>query len=160
MLKPMVEVRTEGGTLVAEFWDCLRLDPAPVRDLRQHFEAHIRATRRADLVIDLNGVSFAGSAALGNFIVLHRLAGQHGGRLVFCKVDDNVREVFRVSKLESLFEFAPDRATALALLANSAEPTQPPPTALGVSDPPPSPKPAPPRSPGPLRRSRPRDENG
>ena len=34
MLKPTVEVRNEGGVLVAEFWDCLRLDPAPVRDIR------------------------------------------------------------------------------------------------------------------------------
>ena len=65
MLKPLVEVKNEGGILVAEFWDCLRLDPAPVRDLRQHYEAHIRAKGLPDLIIDLNGVSFAGSASLG-----------------------------------------------------------------------------------------------
>src|SRR5687768_8525955 len=32
MLKPTVEVRIEGGVLVAEFWDCLRLDPTPVME--------------------------------------------------------------------------------------------------------------------------------
>ena len=62
MLKPMVEVRNEGGVLVAEFWDCLRLDPNPVRDLRQHYEAHLRSKGKPDLVVDLNGVVFAGSA--------------------------------------------------------------------------------------------------
>ena len=148
MLKPTVEVRDEDGALIAEFWDCLRLDPAPVRDLRQHFETHIRETRRANLVVDLNGVSFAGSAALGNFIVLHRLSAQHGGRVIFCNVDDNVLEVFRVSKLTPLFDFAKDRAEALAILAEPAPPVTPPPSA-----------PANPRTSGPLRRSRPRDES-
>ena len=51
MLKPTVEVRNEGGVLVAEFWDCLRLDPNPVRDLRQHYEAHVRSKGKPDLVI-------------------------------------------------------------------------------------------------------------
>lgn len=147
MLKPMVEVRNEGGALVAEFWDCLRLDPAPVRDLRQHFEAHIRGGGRGDLVVDLNGVSYAGSAALGGFIVLHRLCSQHGGRMVFSNVDENVLEVFRVSKLMPLFTFAKDRAAALALLA---EPASGAPSSN-------SPAPPTPRGEGPLRRSRPRD---
>ena len=150
MLKPMVEVRNEGGALVAEFWDCLRLDPAPVRDLRQHFEAHLKAGHRGDLVVDLNGVSYAGSAALGGFIVLHRIASQHGGRVVFCNVDDNVLEVFRVSKLTPLFAFARDRPAALTLLAE-------PPSAA----PPPSrPSTPAPRADGPLRRSRPRNPDG
>ena len=146
MLKPMVEIRNEAGILVAEFWDCLRLDPAPVRDLRAHFESHIRAGHRGDLVVDLNGVSYAGSASLGGFIVLHRLSSQQGGRVVFCNVDENVVEVFRVSKLTPLFAFASDRPAALALLS---EPPPPIPTLQ-------KPATSTPRGDGPLRRSRPR----
>ena len=41
---------------------------------------------------------FAGSAALGNFVALHRDARKNGGRLIFCHVDPTVREVFRASK--------------------------------------------------------------
>ncbi len=116
MLKPKVEVRNEGGVLVAEFWDCLRLDPNPVRDLRQHYESHVRAKGKPDLVVDLNGVVFAGSAALGGFLALHRLARQQNGRVVFCNVDENVLEVFRISKLTPMFTFVEDRAAALAFV--------------------------------------------
>src|SRR6516225_11506396 len=114
MLKPAVETHDVGGILVAEFWDCLRLDPAPVLQLRDCYEAHLRTGGRPELVVDLSGVGFAGSAALGNFVALHRLARQNDGRLVFCNVDPTVFEVLRASKLEALFEFAADRSAALA----------------------------------------------
>ena len=113
MLKPSVQIHNMDGILVAEFWDCLRLDPAPVQDIRKHYEAHVQKQGRPELVVDLSGVGFAGSAALGNFVALHRLVRQHGGRIVFCNVDPTVSEVFRASKLESLFGFESDRDAAL-----------------------------------------------
>src|SRR5690242_2619918 len=87
MLKPKVQVQKVDGILVAEFWDCLRLDMAPVQELRRRYEAHLKAGGHPDVVIDLLGVEFAGSAALGNFLALHRVAGPKGGRLIFCNVD-------------------------------------------------------------------------
>ena len=118
MLKPTVEVHDVNGILVAEFWDCYRLDPNPVKDLRAKYEAHLRGKGKPVIVIDLLGIGFAGSAALGNFVALHRLARQSGGQLIFCNVDPTVFEVFRVSKLNPLFRFVPDRETGLELAAN------------------------------------------
>ena len=144
MLKPKVEVRIEEGVLVAEFFDCLRLDPAPVMDLRNKYEAHLRTRGRPELVIDLIGVGFAGSASLGHFVSLNRVARQRGGRLIFCNVDESVLEVFRISKLAPLFFFAPDKPAALQLavsgppdsgeVAPDAEPSPGPPTASGPKD--------------------------
>ena len=121
MLKPSLETHNVDGILVAEFWDCFRLDPAPVQDLRAAYEAHLKNRGRPDVVVDLSGVGFAGSAALGNFVAIHRQTKQHGGRLVLCNVDPTVREVLRASKLDALFEFAGDRAAAL-LKINEAPP--------------------------------------
>ena len=39
------------------------------------------------MVVDLSGVGFAGSAALGNFVAFQRLVRSKGGRIVFCEVD-------------------------------------------------------------------------
>ncbi len=119
MLKPTVQVHNANGIPVAEFWDCLRLDSGAVQDLRAKYEAHLKAGGRPELVIDLLGVGFAGSASLGHFVALHRVARPKNGRLIFCNVDPQVFEVFKVSKLEPLFEFATDRAHALALVAQS-----------------------------------------
>ncbi len=117
MLKPAVQVQQQDGVLLAEFWDCLRLDPAPIQDLRREFEGHIRSGGRPDLVVDLNGVAFAGSAALGGFLSLRKLSHPAGGRVVFCNVDPNVMEVFRVSQIARLFAFTADVPGALAKVA-------------------------------------------
>ncbi len=135
MLKPSVEVGLVGGILVAEFWDCLRLDPVPVQGLRKEFESHLQSGGRPDLVVDLLGVGFAGSAALGGFVAIQRLSRAKGGRMVFCNTDPTVYEVFRVSKLVNLYTFAPDRSAALAALeidpattaTDTGEPTTPAP---------------------------------
>jgi anti-anti-sigma factor len=113
MLKPSLETREVDGILVAEFWDCFRLDPTPVQELRTLYESRSKAHGRPEVVVDLSGVGFAGSAALGNFVALQRPVRQNGGRIVFCNVDPTVFEVFRASKLDSLFEFAADRPAAL-----------------------------------------------
>ena len=76
-----------------------------------------RSNGRRDVVIDLSGVGFAGSAALGNFVALQRLVKSGGGRIVFCNVDPTVAEVFRASKLDSLFEFVADRPAALRAIS-------------------------------------------
>src|SRR4028118_2311219 len=100
MLHPSAQVRDQNGVLVAEFWDCLRLDPAPVGELRGQYEAILPRVRRADLVVDFLGVDYAGSAALGGMVRLQKLCRQHGGRLVLCNLSPMVFEVFRLSRLD------------------------------------------------------------
>ena len=116
MLTPSVQIHDVDGVLVAEFWDCLRLDPKPVSDLREAYEQHLRDKGRPEVVVDLSGVGFSGSAALGHLVALHRRSRQSGGCLVLCNVDPTVHEVLRASKLSSLFDMASDRAAALAAI--------------------------------------------
>lgn len=113
MLNPSVQVHVIDGILVAEFWDCLRLDPMPIQTLRQRFEEWLQSGGPPHVVIDLNGVAFAGSMALGGFLKLHRIAKSQRGGLVFCNVDPQVLEVFRVAKVNHLFRFVADVPSAL-----------------------------------------------
>jgi anti-anti-sigma factor len=124
MLKPSVQVHNQDNILVAEFWDCLRLDPTPIQDLRSHYETHLRKGGLPQIVVDLCGVGFAGSSSLGNFVGLHRFARQKGGRVIFCNVEPTIRDVFRASKLESLFEFASDRDAAFRSIQRGSNPAE------------------------------------
>jgi anti-anti-sigma factor len=105
---------------VAEFWESLKLDPAPIKELRTKYEAHLESGGRPIIVVDMLGVAYALSLALGQFVTLQKFARTRGGTIIFCNVDLMVQEVFRISKLEALFEFATDRAAALERAAELA----------------------------------------
>ena len=132
MLKPRVELKAERDLLVAEFWDCLRLDPAPVKDLSARYRAAVAEGARPDLVVDFAGVSFAGSAALGGFVTLQRLCRQNGGQLVLCNLEETVMEAFTLSRLDSLFSFAPDLPDAFEALEPRSD--GPDPKRIVISD--------------------------
>ncbi len=122
MLKPSVEVREQDGLLLAEFWDCHRLDPNPVLELRSLFEAHVQRGGKPVVVIDMRGVGYAGSSALGGFVSLRR----KGARVIFHQVEPNVVEVFRVSQLLPLFGFADTAEAALDLAHKGTATAEPP----------------------------------
>lgn len=156
MLKPSIQTRVHEGRLVAEFWDCLRLDSAPVQELRAVYESHLKAGGQPNLVVDFSGVGFAGSMALGVLIRIQRLASQNGGRVICCNVDPNVEEVFRLSRVEQLFTFVADVPAALEYAVGSSAPRSEA-AAPGGNGPPafrPEPKP---RPVSPLRRQRRQD---
>lgn len=119
MLNPAVRLDVVGRTLVADFWDSLRLDPAPIRDLRQKYEARVGLGEGPDLVVDFTGVTFAGSAALSGFVTLQKSCRKAGGRLVFCEAEPPIVESLRLSRLLPLFTLIARREDALATLAGS-----------------------------------------
>lgn len=135
MLKPSIQVHDVDGLMVVEFWDCLRLDAGAVQAVRSSYEQHLQRGGRPELVVDLLGVGFAGSATLGHFVSLLRSARPHGGRLIFCNVDPTVFEVFRATKLVPMFRFVADRDAAIA---DATRPASGPPasTEKGPSQPP------------------------
>ena len=120
MLKPSVQVHEQDGILIAEFWDCWRLDPAPVQELRSRYETHLKSGGRPEIVVDLSGVGFAGSAALGELRVAATRGPKKGGpaHLLQCRGDSS-RSVSR-QQLEPLFEFVADRNAAIAFFAGGS----------------------------------------
>ena len=68
-----------------------------------------RSCSGRDLHLDLSGVGYLGSAALGALVSLHRQVKAGGGRLSLLNVPGPVYEVFALTKLNTLIDV---RATA------------------------------------------------
>ena len=49
MLTPSLQLHNVDGVIVGEFWDCLRLDPRPVSELREAYERHLQAKGRPEV---------------------------------------------------------------------------------------------------------------
>lgn len=89
------------------------LEDSWIEQVGQELDHLIEVEGCRRMVISLEGVDCLYSLLLGKLLTVRRSMLDHQGRLRLCDVPSLVREVFRISKLEKLFEFAPDRETAL-----------------------------------------------
>lgn len=69
------------------------------------------------LVVDMTGVHFIDSSALGVLIGGVKRLKPLGGKLVLVSVDENVNWIFQITGLNSVFEIYTTRDDALASLA-------------------------------------------
>jgi anti-anti-sigma factor len=66
------------------------------------------------LVLDLQAVKFAGSAALGMLLGLASQVTSRGGKLVLANAE-NVEPLLKVTRARGMFQIAPDMISAMEL---------------------------------------------
>ena len=79
--------------------------------------AVVKDAGRARLVLNLGGVVFLASAALGQLVTLMRKARSAGGRLVVCKVDRRIEELLQVTHIAEIVLVYADEQEALRSFA-------------------------------------------
>jgi anti-anti-sigma factor len=62
---------------------------------------------RKNLVFDLSGVTHIDSTGIGRFIDAHRRIGEIGGEMRLAGAGGMVRDSFRVTRLDTIFQFYP-----------------------------------------------------
>ena len=65
------------------------------------------------LIVDLSGVEFLDSTGLGVLVGIHHRLQAHDGTLSFVGPGERLRRVFRVTRLDKLFEIHPSLDEAL-----------------------------------------------
>jgi anti-anti-sigma factor len=72
------------------------------------------------VVLDLSPLRFLSSMFLAMLVVLHKRVVSAGGTLRICGVQPDAAKVFKITKLDTIFDLCPDEQTALQ------SPCQPP----------------------------------
>lgn len=67
------------------------------------------------LVVDLGRVPYMDSSGVATLVDAMQHARQHASRLVLCSLQDKVRSIFEITRLDRVFSIASDRAEAAAL---------------------------------------------
>ncbi len=68
------------------------------------------------LLLNFEGVAFMQSSMIAKLVRLNRAMKECGGRLVFCNVSVNLMEVFKITRVNRLFEIAGDEGQGLDAL--------------------------------------------
>ena len=66
------------------------------------------------VVVDLSEVSYMDSSGIATLVEALQAARKAQGTLILAGLSERVREVFELARLESVFDIAPDLASALA----------------------------------------------
>ena len=110
-----LDLQDAGDVLVVGFKQASILDQAVIDEIGNEFgQARLEAAANRKLVVDFQAVEFMSSAMLGKLVQLHKRCKAEKVKLKLCNISNNPLEVFKITRLDKLFEIHKDTATALA----------------------------------------------
>jgi len=95
-----IKTRIVDGTTILSPMGEIDLSRAP--SLRTHISA-VQAKRPRRLIIDLTAVPYMDSSGVATLIEAMQTARRSGGKLVLCALQEKVRSIFEIARLETVF---------------------------------------------------------
>jgi len=115
-LHPKIEVEYAQDAVIATLTDEKILDEADVSGLEGSILPLIESSESINLVLDFSNVKFLTSAVLGLLIRISRRIYESQGQLKLCGINPRILEIFRITRLERVFDIHPDRYDAIRKL--------------------------------------------
>lgn len=92
-----------------------------VGDELKNLNELIHSRSNCDVVIDFFRVEIVTSSNISNLLALRDLLRGQGRQLIFCNVSVATKGIFTVAGLDGVFEFVPDKSSALAAIEKARE---------------------------------------
>lgn len=100
--------------LVVYFTDAKILDEARIAQIgKELMDMAASASTNKKMVLNFQGVQFMSSAMIGKLVLLNKKAKTDNVTLKMCAISANVLEVFKITRLNKVFEIYPDEEKAL-----------------------------------------------
>lgn len=110
-----LDLKDAGEVLVVSFKQASILDQAVIDQIGQELgQAGLEASGNRKMLVDFQAVEYMSSAMLGKIVQLHKRCKADKIKLKFCGIAPNPLEVFKITRLDKLFEIHKDAPTALA----------------------------------------------
>ena len=116
---PLVRLAMIGQTAVVTFQTPTIGGGTDIETVSAHLREHLARAKPRNIIVDFSGVTFFSSMMLGLLVDLWKRLRDQGGQLLICGVQPHLTRVFRITNLDTLFEFAPDRRAAIARLGEA-----------------------------------------
>jgi anti-sigma B factor antagonist len=108
-----LEVEDNGDVTVVNFIDRKILDEQNIQKIGEDLFSLVDELGRKKILLNFSNVEYLSSAALGKFITLNKKVQSVSGTLVMCNINEDIFEVFEITKLNKLFNIQKDEQTAL-----------------------------------------------
>lgn len=106
--------QNKGEVLVIGFTDTKILDSQRIDQVGKELQDSIPQAVEKKLLLNFAGVSFMSSAMITKLVMLNKTCKAQSISLKFCEVSPNVLEVFKITKLNKLFDIQDTEDKAIA----------------------------------------------
>jgi|CXWL01.1.fsa_nt_gi anti-sigma B factor antagonist len=109
-----LKVKDITGVSLVEFADRKILDEMCIHEIQEELAALVSKQQGGNLLLSFRNVDHLSSAALGMLITLKKKVEENQGQLKLSDINPQIFEVFRITRLNKLFDIHPsiDKARA------------------------------------------------
>lgn len=100
-----------GGVTIVNFVDKKILDEQNIQQLGEELASLVDGPRK--ILLNFANVEYLSSAALGKLITLQKNVASASGKLRLCRIHPQIFEVFKITRLNKLFDIHKDEQAAL-----------------------------------------------
>jgi len=104
----------DGGVSIVRFVDKKIVDSGTIEQLGEELSALVTVEKKNMLLLNFDSVEFMSSAALNKLISLNKKVKDAAGRLKLACLRPEIEEVFRITRLDRVFDLRKTQEDALA----------------------------------------------
>ena len=114
---PAILTQTNGDVLVVYFNDAQILDESKIQQISEELMAVLGKCPSNKLLLNFNQVKFMSSSVLGRLVHLSKKCKTERIDLKLCNIAPEIMEVFKITRLNKVFEIHDDEQTAITAFA-------------------------------------------
>ena len=111
-----LQVSVQDGVSMVVLGDEKILDDLSISRIGSELREVIGDSPNPRIILDFRNVINMSSSALGMLITLHKRIRQAEGQLRLCDIQPSISEVFKITRLDEIFDIDSDPAQALAAM--------------------------------------------
>jgi anti-sigma B factor antagonist len=109
----IIQISTDGNVTIVSFGTETITGLSGLEQINERLRTLIADNRPAKIVVDFEGVKFFSSQVLGLLVDVWRRLSDYGGIMLISGINPQLNRVFKITNLDKIFEFYPDRASAV-----------------------------------------------
>ena len=108
-----VEITSEGSTAVVAFKSASISDVDAITTAAKQIKEFIGGNQPNKLIFDFGSVKFFSSQVLGLLLDIRAKLETYNGEVVISAINPQLHRVFKITNLDKIFRFFPDKESAL-----------------------------------------------
>ncbi len=113
---PALQITQRDDVTVVELTERKILDEININQIGEQLYSLVTRQAEPKLILDFSNVSHMSSSALGMLITLLKRVREKEGQLRLCNIQPAILEVFRITRLDGIFQINENRQDAMASL--------------------------------------------